>query len=68
VIFSEDQVGGEYTFADILPPDILDRAGTHAVDAFNLVRADDDVLKSTAALDKEDGIGIAALIIASASD
>lgn len=54
------------TFADVTEPDVLQRAGTLAVDALQLVGADDDVRNRRAIVEDEDsavtasvGIGVA---------
>lgn len=49
---------GQGVFADGFPPDVLDCAGTHAVNTFGLVGADDDVPKGCALLKLEDGVRI----------
>lgn len=59
---------GESVLTDIDPPDVLDGAGSLAVDTLNLVLADDGVLQGTAGLDGEDGIRVTALILTSALD
>jgi hypothetical protein len=55
------------TFTYVLPPDILDSAGAHAVHAFNLVLADDYVLESATTLDQEDCIRVTAFVVPGAS-
>lgn len=42
--------------ADVLPPDILDRAWSAAVDTFGLGRANDDVLQRRSARKDEDSV------------
>jgi hypothetical protein len=51
------------TFTHGLPPDILDRAGSHAVDALDLVGADDGVLESASILNPEDRVAVAAFTL-----
>lgn len=55
-------------FADGRPPDVLDGAGALAVDALDLVGADDGVLEGGAVLELEDGVGVAALGLPRALD
>lgn len=59
---------GERIFAHCAPPDILDGAGALAVDALNLVLADDDVLEGGTVLEDEDSVGVTALSLTSAAD
>ena len=59
---------GEGVLADGAPPHVLERAGALAVDALDLVRADDDVAERAALLDLEDGVRVAALVLARALD
>ena len=46
----------------------LEGAGTHAVDALDLIGTDDDVLEGGTVLELEDGILVATLSLASALD
>ncbi|KAJ8116580.1 hypothetical protein OPT61_g2028 [Boeremia exigua] len=59
---------GESVLADGGPPDVLESAGTLAVDTLNLVLADDDVLESGTVSQREDGVRIATLGLTSAAD
>lgn len=59
---------GEGVLANRAPPDVLESAGTLAVDTLDLVGADDDVLQGTALLDLEDSVGVATLILTGAVD
>lgn len=59
---------GEGILADSRPPDVGEGAATVAVDALNLVGADDDVGEGGALLEDEDGVGVTALSLASAGD
>lgn len=67
-----DDVGGavaldrDGVLADILEPNVLKGARTLAVDTLGLVRADDDVLESSAVLEHEDGVGLSTLALAAA--
>ena len=56
------------TLADGLPPDVLDCAGSEAVDTLDLVGANDGVLQGTALLDDEDGVVLAPLVLAGAGN
>lgn len=56
------------TLADCGPPDVLECAGTLAVDTLNLVLANDDVLKSGTVSQREDGVRVTALSLTSAAD
>lgn len=56
------------TLADGLPPDVLDGAGSEAVDALDLVGPNDGVLQGTALLDDEDGVILASFALAGAGD
>jgi hypothetical protein len=65
-----DDVGGavaletDGVFAHVFEPDVLEVAGTEAVDALSLVFADDHVAESGAILKDEDGVFLAALGLA----
>lgn len=54
----------ERVFAHGFPPNVLDGTGAGAVDAFDLVGADDDVAEGTAILDDEDGVRVATFSLA----
>jgi hypothetical protein len=59
---------GQSILADVDPPDVLDGAGTLAVDALDLVLANDGVLESATVRDLEDGVLVSTLCLASARD
>lgn len=52
------------TFADVGPPDVLERARATAVDALGLVRTDDDVLDHCARFQDEHSVVLASLGLA----
>ena len=56
------------TLADCGPPDVLESAGTLAVDTLNLVLANDDVLESGTVSQREDSVRVTALSLTSAAD
>jgi len=58
---------GKRILANVDPPDVLDGAGSLAVDALDLVLSDDSVLESSAVLDEEDSVLVTALDLASAA-
>lgn len=51
----------ERVLADGFPPDVCDCASSSAVNALNLVSADDDVGEGTAVCNDEDGVALATL-------
>lgn len=55
------------TFADSNPPDVLQSAGTLAVNTLNLVFSNDHVLQRSSVCNAEDCIGVTALSLASAA-
>jgi hypothetical protein len=57
---------GKSILAHVNPPHVLNGAFSFAVNTLNLVFANDDVLKSTAVLDIEDSVLVAALCLTSA--
>ncbi|KAF4254368.1 hypothetical protein CNMCM8812_008062 [Aspergillus fumigatus] len=57
-----------FTLADVSPPDVLDGAGALAVDTLDLVGADNGVLEGGAVLEDEDGVLLAAFLLAGALD
>lgn len=59
---------GQSILADIFPPDVLDGAASETVDTLNLVLADDDVFKSGASFEDEDGVLVATFGLARAGD
>lgn len=69
---TSDDVGGAITLdgdsvlADVLEPDVLEGARALAVDTLGLVLTDDDVLKSGALLEHEDGISLSTLALSAA--
>lgn len=65
---SASALEGESVFADGGPPNVLERARAKTVNALDLVLADDDILEGSTVLQKEDGILVAALLLASAGD
>jgi hypothetical protein len=58
----------ERILTNIYPPDIFDDAGTFAVHAFDLVLANNGVLKGSAVFDEKDSIRVATFSLASAAD
>jgi hypothetical protein len=58
----------ERILADVYPPHIFDGASTFAMYAFDLVFADDGVLKGSAVLDEKDSIRVATFSLTSAAD
>lgn len=59
---------GDGVLADVLEPDVLESAGADTVDTLVLVGANDDVPQGSAILKDEDGVGLAALRLATALD
>jgi hypothetical protein len=55
---------GERVLANVLPPDVANRAGSLAVDALRLVLADDDVADFAARFDDENGVVLSRLCLA----
>lgn len=53
--FSKKLGNGGHTLAHLAEPDVGQRAGALAVDALELVRADDDIAQAGAVLEDEDG-------------
>lgn len=58
----------KHTLADLLPPDILNSASTHAVDTLILVLANDDVAQDATLFNNEDGVALSTLRLATALD
>lgn len=58
----------KHTLADLLPPDVLNGASTHAVDTLVLVLADNEVAQVATLLDNEDGVALSTLRLARALD
>lgn len=56
----------KHTFADLLPPDILDSARPHAVDTLTLISANDEVAQVTTLFNQEGGVTRATLGLATA--
>jgi|SRR5690242_3020862 len=56
------------TLADCGPPDVLESAGTLAVDTLNLVLANDDVLERSTVSKVEDGVGVTTLSLTGAAN
>jgi len=52
---------GKSILANVDPPDVLDGAGSLAVDTLDLVLADDGVLEGTSVLDEEDSVLVTTL-------
>lgn len=59
---------GDGVLADVLEPDVLESARANAVDTLALVSADDDVPQGGTVLENKDGVGLAALRLATALD
>lgn len=57
---------GDSVLADVFEPDVLEGARALAVDTLGLVLADNDVLKSGALLEHEDGIRLSTLGLSAA--